>query len=68
MTKSFAAGCTTSISRMIVAASEVTKSLPKWFIKSLFLPEIQSGYNLRLSRAAERAIRAKTCPYEVRKF
>lgn len=38
MTSSFAAGCTTSISRMIVAASEVTKSLPRWLISSLLRP------------------------------
>jgi hypothetical protein len=38
MTRSLAAGWTTSISRMIVAASEVTNSRPRWLIMSLFLP------------------------------
>lgn len=38
MTSSFAAGWTTSTSRMIVAASDVTNSFPRWLIKSLFRP------------------------------
>ena len=38
MTRSLAAGWTTSISRMIVAASEVTNNRPRWLMMSLFLP------------------------------
>lgn len=38
MTSSFAAGWTTSISRMMVAASEVTNIRPRWLIISLFRP------------------------------
>ena len=35
---SLAAGCTTSISFTIVAASFVRNSLPKWFLTILFMP------------------------------
>ena len=38
ITSNLAAGCTTSISRMIVAASDVTNSLPRWLINNLFRP------------------------------
>lgn len=38
MTRSFAAGWTTSTSLMMVAASEVTNSRPRWLIKSLLRP------------------------------
>lgn len=37
-TSSLAAGWMTSISRMMVAASDVTKSRPRWLMISLFLP------------------------------
>jgi hypothetical protein len=48
ITTNFAAGCTTSISLIIVAASEVTNSRPKWLMTSLFLPAIQhSGLKTR---------------------
>lgn len=44
MTSNFAAGWTTSTSRIIVAASEVTNSRPRWLMRSLFLP-IESCFN-----------------------
>mmetsp|Transcript_182431 Transcript_182431/g.444034 ORF Transcript_182431/g.444034 Transcript_182431/m.444034 type:complete len:380 (-) Transcript_182431:88-1227(-) len=38
ITSSFAAGCATSSSRTMTAASEVTKSLSRWLITILFMP------------------------------
>ena len=40
ITSNFAAGCTTSTSLMIVAASDVTNNRPRWLIKSLLRPFI----------------------------
>ena len=69
MTSSFAAGCTTSISRMIVAASEVTKSLPRWLITSLLRPRIHVCTDgLGKSAYTRRTVWPKACPDQIREL
>src|SRR6266571_8271838 len=66
ITSSFAAGCTTSISRTMVAASEVTNSLPKWLITSLFrpvAPSVDTSLSPMIGRS--RTIWTKTCSDKV---
>src|SRR6266702_5922048 len=66
ITSSFAAGCTTSISRTMVAASEVTNSLPKWVITGLFRPvSLSVDTSLSTRRGRPRTIWTKTCSDKV---
>src|SRR6266702_2040581 len=63
ITSSSAAGCTTSISRMMVAASEVTNSLPKWLTTRLVIQSVD--ISLRTRRGRSRTIWTKTCSDKV---
>ena len=64
MTRSLAAGWTTSISRMIVAASEVTKRRPRWLMISLLRPG-EVSVHIHLRSVTPRTIGTETCPDEV---
>jgi len=57
---SLAAGCTTSIYRMVVAASGVTNSLSRWLVNDLFRPVVVPHRELAHNR--EQDWRAKTAP------
>ena len=64
MTRSLAAGWTTSISRMIVAASEVTKRRPRWLMMSLLRPG-ETVRDVSAWGSVPRTIGTKACPDEV---
>lgn len=68
MTSNLAAGWTTSTSRMIVAASDVTNKRPRWLMRSLFLPENSICKNWAALSMKIHTIRTKAGSDEVREL